>query len=207
MSTGRSSRLAGSGVRQFSDHGQTEDLPRAVCVGDLVEVAQAPRDGETEPQWWRGRVTRINTSLIVDHGKTQMAYGRAMYNRGEIRKVSPAILTEERSIMAREAERPFERAAPADFDPLPDLPDDYGLLADALVARLDSSLHDESGRSLVRLALVVRAYLDALDACGAPRFVPDAATCLDRLRRAEATLRHATAPVLSLLKGPEGANS
>jgi hypothetical protein len=59
-------------------------------VGDIVQVAHAPRDGESEPEWVRGRVVKISTRLHVaydglDH---HMAYERAMYNRGEIRKVA-----------------------------------------------------------------------------------------------------------------------
>jgi len=58
------------------------------CVGDVVEVAQAPRDGETKLQWLRGRVIRISTQLHVQHGGPgHMAYPRAMYSRGHIRKV------------------------------------------------------------------------------------------------------------------------
>lgn len=81
---------------------------------------------------------------------------------------------------------------------LPNLPDDYGLLSDALEGKLAASdLHDEVGRSLVRLGFIVREYFDALDACDTSRLAPDSATRLDRLRRAEATLRHVTAPVPS----------
>jgi hypothetical protein len=56
-------------------------------VGDVVEVAQAPKDGETKPNWITGRVIKISTRLHVRHGGPgHFAYDRAMYNRGEIRK-------------------------------------------------------------------------------------------------------------------------
>lgn len=58
-------------------------------VGEDVEVAHAPRDGESEPAWERGRVARITTHLHVAYGRLDyhMAYLRADYNRGLIRKV------------------------------------------------------------------------------------------------------------------------
>ena len=57
-------------------------------VGDIVEVAQAPLDGETEPQWLRGVVIKISTRLHVQHGSSggHMAYERSDYNRGLIRR-------------------------------------------------------------------------------------------------------------------------
>ncbi len=57
-------------------------------VGDVVEVAHAPLDGETETQWLRGKVIKISTRLHVAHGGPgHMAYERADYNKGIIRKV------------------------------------------------------------------------------------------------------------------------
>lgn len=58
-------------------------------LGDIVEVAQAPLDGETQPQWLRGRVIAISTRLHVNHGGPgHMAYDRADYNKGHIRKAA-----------------------------------------------------------------------------------------------------------------------
>jgi hypothetical protein len=57
-------------------------------VGDIVEVAQAPHDGDTDFQWLAGKVIKITTRLHVQHGGPgHMAYARADYNRGWIRKV------------------------------------------------------------------------------------------------------------------------
>lgn len=70
---------------------------------------------------------------------------------------------------------------------LPDLPKNWPHLEGALEARLNVS----GGQpGLVRLALIAKEYLDAVDACHAPRFVPHAAACFSRLHKAEATLRH-----------------
>ena len=58
-------------------------------VGEVVEVASAPRDGETTLTWTRGKVIKISTRLHVAFSGLagHMAYERADYNRGHIRKV------------------------------------------------------------------------------------------------------------------------
>lgn len=58
-------------------------------VGEIVEVAHAPREGESEPEWIRGTVAHISTRLHVAHEglNYHVAYPRADYNRGLIRKV------------------------------------------------------------------------------------------------------------------------
>lgn len=57
-------------------------------VGDLVEVAHAPREGERELEWVRGTVIKISTRLHVQYPGQDghMAYDRAMFNRGHIRR-------------------------------------------------------------------------------------------------------------------------
>lgn len=59
-------------------------------VGDVVEVAHAPRDGETQPEWIRGKVIKISTRLHIEFPgwSGHNAYPRADYNKGLIRKVS-----------------------------------------------------------------------------------------------------------------------
>lgn len=56
-------------------------------VGDLVEVGQAPLDGEIHPQWLIGTVSKATTRLYVRHpGAGVSVYDRADYNRGVVRK-------------------------------------------------------------------------------------------------------------------------
>lgn len=66
-------------------------------VGDVVEVAHAPTEGGTATRWERGTVTKITTRLHVEHDgwSYEMAYERADYNKGIIRKVQRAARTKD----------------------------------------------------------------------------------------------------------------
>lgn len=57
-------------------------------VGDTAEIAQAPLEGEREPQWLRGSVTKVTTRrLYVDHGGSRPTlYEWTRYSHIDIRK-------------------------------------------------------------------------------------------------------------------------